>query len=106
MLSKRKYPLCNCFACQRETFFIYLIDDDGKDLFKVYGIIGGNPGWTETYGWLHKGTWVTPILQYFRNIEREIVEHDEKIEQKRRAKEREQNKAIGEQVNKFNAMFR
>lgn len=25
---------------------------------EVYGITGGQPGWTETYGWLHKGEWV------------------------------------------------
>lgn len=24
---------------------------------EVYGIIGGNPGWTESYGWLHEGKW-------------------------------------------------
>lgn len=25
---------------------------------EVYGIISGNPGWTEEYGWLRKGPWV------------------------------------------------
>ena len=24
---------------------------------EVYGIIGGQPGWTERYGWLHEGKW-------------------------------------------------
>ena len=24
---------------------------------EVYGITGGNPGWTETYGWLYRGPW-------------------------------------------------
>jgi len=28
-----------------------------KDAVEVYGIIGGQPGWTETYGWLHRGKW-------------------------------------------------
>jgi hypothetical protein len=28
-----------------------------KDAVEVYGIIGGNPGWTESYGWLHSGQW-------------------------------------------------
>lgn len=28
-----------------------------KDAVEVYGITGGQPGWTETYGWLHKGKW-------------------------------------------------
>jgi hypothetical protein len=24
---------------------------------EVYGVISGNPGWTEEYGWLHEGKW-------------------------------------------------
>jgi len=29
-----------------------------KNAVEVYGVIGGNPGWTERYGWIHKGKWV------------------------------------------------
>lgn len=88
-----------------ETFFIYLIDGNDK-LFKVYGITEGHPGWTETYGWTHKGTWVKPILQYLRNLESEITSHDEAREQKERELERETNRQIGKSINKFNEMFR
>lgn len=28
-----------------------------KDAIEVYGVTGGQPGWTETYGWLHEGRW-------------------------------------------------
>ena len=28
-----------------------------KGAVEVYGIMGGQPGWTETYGWLHRGKW-------------------------------------------------
>lgn len=28
-----------------------------KDAVEVYGVISGNPGWTESYGWLHQGKW-------------------------------------------------
>ena len=28
-----------------------------KDAVVVYGVIGGQPGWTEYYGWLHHGKW-------------------------------------------------
>jgi hypothetical protein len=28
-----------------------------KDAVEVYGITGGQPGWTETYGWLYHGKW-------------------------------------------------
>lgn len=29
-----------------------------KDAVEVYGVVFGNPGWTESYGWLHEGPWV------------------------------------------------
>ncbi|MCE5224880.1 MAG: hypothetical protein LLG05_03380 [Porphyromonadaceae bacterium] len=28
-----------------------------SDAVEVYGIIGGQPGWTEFYGWKHEGPW-------------------------------------------------
>jgi hypothetical protein len=56
------------------TFYIYVLPE-GEDAFiydegygrkmfnqnavKVYGILGGQPGWTEYYGWLYPdGKWV------------------------------------------------
>lgn len=54
-----------------KTFRIQVLPDDEKavgngennqclneDAVEVYGITGGNPGWTETYGWLRTGKWV------------------------------------------------
>ena len=29
-----------------------------KDAVKVFGVTGGNRGWSEQYGWLHLGKWV------------------------------------------------
>ena len=28
-----------------------------KDAVEIYGVVSGNPGWTESYGWLHRGKW-------------------------------------------------
>jgi hypothetical protein len=51
------------------TFHIQIIPDGEKavtnygnmatneNAVEVYGIISGHPGWTETYGWKHKGPW-------------------------------------------------
>ena len=50
------------------TFYIYVlpkgenaISTEGSlsltDAVEVFGIIGGNPGWSECYGWLHQGKW-------------------------------------------------
>jgi len=32
-----------------------LCSNDGA--IEVYGLVSGNPGWTEVYGWLHEGPW-------------------------------------------------
>jgi len=49
-----------------KTFRIWILPNDDKltesihtvkDAVEVYGVTGGQPGWTETYGWLHKGSW-------------------------------------------------
>ena len=53
-----------------ETFHIYILPEGeaaisngsnngplNSDKVEVYGVISGNPGWTEEYGWLHQGKW-------------------------------------------------
>lgn len=35
----------------------------GSNAVEVYGITGGQPGWTETYGWLMDGPWRTDFEQ-------------------------------------------
>lgn len=29
-----------------------------KAAIEIYGIVSGNPGWTETYGWKYSGKWI------------------------------------------------
>jgi len=51
-----------------KTLHIYVLPKDVKfqenkkpelnNAVEVYGILGGQPGWTEFYGWKHKGKWV------------------------------------------------
>ena len=36
-------------------FHIYIGEKENE--VEVYGILGGHPGWTEWYGWLHTGAW-------------------------------------------------
>lgn len=54
-----------------KTFHIYVLPEGetaipngqhngplNKDTVEVYGITGGQPGWTEAYGWLKEGPWI------------------------------------------------
>lgn len=53
-----------------KTFHIYVLPEGvnaisngrcnpclNNDAVEVYGILGGQNGWTEYYGWLHQGKW-------------------------------------------------
>jgi hypothetical protein len=44
-----------------------------KDAVEVYGITGGQPGWTETYGWLHRGKWEQDFSELVKMRQSEIA---------------------------------
>ena len=56
-----------------KTFHIYVTPDGEKEI-EVYGITGGQPGWTETYGWLHKGKWQEDFAAIVESRRKEIAE--------------------------------
>lgn len=45
---------------------------NSPDSVEVYGIIGGQAGWTEYYGWLHKGKWVEDFQNMVKKRKSEI----------------------------------
>lgn len=61
----------------------------------VFGVISGNPGWDETYGWLHEGPWqqeIQRVYDYFVELERKMNEEREK-EDRRKAEELKRRQA-------------
>ena len=65
------------------TFHIYVLPEGeaalqngpnnrclNRNAVEVYGIISGQPGWTESYGWIHRGPWV----EDFNKIAKERAE--------------------------------
>lgn len=63
---------------------------------EVYGVISGNPGWTEVYGWIHQGKWcddfqklVDTRNQELEQIRRDHEEWKTKDEAQRKQKELE-----------------
>jgi hypothetical protein len=51
-----------------------------KDAVEVYGIVNGNPGWTESYGWLHSGTWQDDFEKLALSRRLEIAERERQKE--------------------------
>lgn len=65
-----------------KTFRIYILPDGNNALpngehnpplntnaVEVYGVVSGNPGWTESYDWIHRGKWQND----FYEIEQEAL---------------------------------
>lgn len=64
---------------------------------EVYGIIGGHPGWTETYGWLHRGKWVQDFEELVysrRQLEIDSEKEKEKSEKEQKGKKKEKIKNL------------
>ena len=78
-----------------KTFHIYILPEGvtakpngpnaplNVDAVEVYGIVSGQPGWTETYGWLHEGKWQDDFAQLVKEKEAEIAARNLKIELER-----------------------
>jgi len=94
-----------------KCFKIWIYENDNikgtlKDNhLEVYGITGGQPGWTETYGWLHNGSWVKYITNYFQQLEKLIYEEGHKNEIAADKTEEIRKKNIQNKIDKFDNIF-
>ena len=77
----RLFLVCGEHA-RGKTFYIWVLPTDTategsprsvKDAVEVYGITGGHPGWTETYGWLHRGKWEQDFAAMVKKRRAEIA---------------------------------
>lgn len=57
----------------------------GDDSVEVYGICGGQPGWTEWYGWLHTGPWQKDFANLVSKKKAERAEKDAAREAEKQA---------------------
>lgn len=82
------------------------IQDTLKDShLEVYGITGGQSGWTETYGWTCEGSFVNYITNYLDSLEKQVYEyeHADEIAADKAQKEREER--FNKKVAKFDQIF-
>jgi hypothetical protein len=60
-----------------------------SNAIEVYGAISGNLGWTEEYGWKHKGKWQEDFeeLVCSKEMELEVIEKKNQVMIKKKEKE-------------------
>jgi hypothetical protein len=95
-----------------KCFQIYLVDSINmtdeelkQNAFEVYGIVNGQPGWTEEYGWKHEGAGVNSILNYLIELENKIIQHENSLKELKTKQELEKNMTINKKIEKFNLLF-
>lgn len=57
------------------------------DAVEVYGVTDGQRGWTESYGWIHRGPWEDDFLAMVDQRKAEIRADDELREARRKSRE-------------------
>lgn len=60
-----------------------------KEAVEVYGVVSGHPGWTESYGWIHKGPWQVDFLQIVEQKKKKIQAETAMVKTARDASEEE-----------------
>lgn len=81
-------------------FHIYVLGDDGSKT-EVYGILGGHPGWTEYYGWLHKGKWQDDFAEVCKRQKQAVEEHKAALIAKEEARQRDEKKKLAERLTAY-----
>lgn len=59
---------------------------------EVYGMTGGQRGWTETYGWLHKGKWQDDFNEIVS--QEKITRHEQQVKYKEACERRDKEKTL------------
>ena len=96
-----------------KTLDIYIVknEDDlrknglnGCDSLKVYGMVSGQCGWTEKYGWIVEGSWckfINDILEKSLFFYEQNKKEAEAKEQQKKIEEREKTENRAKEFEKF-----
>ena len=61
----------------------------------VYGVVSGNPGWTEVYGWIHEGKWQDDFAKLVAEKQNELSEKErQEKETQKIAKKKQDDKEL------------
>ncbi len=95
-----------------ETFRVYVLPEGvkvrenggtnpplNKNAVEVYGVVSGNPGWDEKYGWLHFGKWQEDFFKIAKerraDLEREKEKQDKYVKEKESKDKKRVNDLLG-----------
>ncbi len=68
-----------------------------EGVVEIYGMTSGQRGWTETYGWKHKGPWiddVNSVMEEKKQKKMERLENFDRSQSNRKKAEAEKTKAL------------
>lgn len=68
---------------------------------EVYGVVSGNPGWTESYGWIHKGKWCEDFEKLVSEKEAEIETRNLSDEQLKEQREKADRNKIASLLSQY-----
>lgn len=72
------------FLLPRDTIAIPNGDNNpplNSDIVEIYGVVSGNSGWNEEYGWIHHGPWERDFDCIVDNKRTELERQSERLEQ-------------------------
>jgi len=85
-----------------KTFHVYVLPEGekaipnydnpplNKNCVEVYGVVSGQPGWTETYGWLHEGKWKDDFYKLVEERKAQEVRRQQEQDAHRETKKQEE----------------
>ena len=102
------------YHARGETFHIYVLPEGekviengginaplNKGAVEVYGIVAGNPGWTEKYGWLHDGAWQDDFMTICEEKKQELQLQEERRRNASEKKNKDKEKRIADLLNTY-----
>ena len=81
-------------------FHVYISNPDGTKT-EVYGILGGHPGWTECYGWLHHGKWQEDFAAVCEEQKNAVERQQIKLKVEKESKERAEQQSIADNLARY-----
>lgn len=72
-----------------------------KDAVMVYDAVSGQLGWTETYGWLHKGKWQDDFEKLVVGAEKKIKYFEKQSEKSKVEKQKQEEERLSKLLSNY-----